>query len=131
MKLVLIVYNVAIEEEVMESLKEIGVENYTKWDRVLGKGKTSGTHLDTDVWPGVNHMLAIAVEDEKKDKIILTSSSGNINSISVIVDNELWEGSIGESLRNTLAAPVDGLPQEEPLFSLNQMPQQSFEGFVR
>ncbi|HEA46905.1 MAG TPA: transcriptional regulator [bacterium] len=70
MKLVLIVYNVAIEEEVMESLKEIGVENYTKWDRVLGKGKTSGTHLDTDVWPGVNHMLAIAVEDEKKDKIM-------------------------------------------------------------
>ncbi|SDR85327.1 protein of unknown function [Gillisia sp. Hel1_33_143] len=68
---------------------------------------------------------------EKKDKIILTSSSGNINSVSVIVDNELWEGSIGESLRNTLAAPVDGLPQEEPLFSLNQMPQQSFEGFVR
>lgn len=70
MKMIFIVYNVAIEEEMMESLKEIGVENYTKWDRVLGKGPISGPHLDSDVWPGVNSMLAIAVEDEKKDEIM-------------------------------------------------------------
>jgi len=70
MKMIFIVYNAAISEEVMESLKEIGVENYTKWDRVLGKGPISGPHFDSDVWPGVNSMLAIAVEDEKKDKIM-------------------------------------------------------------
>ena len=70
MKMIFIVYNAAIKEEVMESLKAIGVENYTKWDRVLGKGPISGSHFDSDVWPGVNSMLAIAVEDEKKDKII-------------------------------------------------------------
>lgn len=71
MKLILLVYNAAIEEEVMESLKEIGVENYTKWDRVLGKGPISGPHFDSDIWPGVNSMLAIAVEDEKKDEIMI------------------------------------------------------------
>jgi len=70
MKMVLLVYNTAISEEVMKALGEIGVENYTKWDRVLGKGKTSGTHLDSDVWPGVNSMLAIAVEDEKKNEVM-------------------------------------------------------------
>lgn len=70
MKMVLLLYNQAIDEEVMEALKEIGIENYTKWDRVLGRGKTSGSHFDSDVWPGVNSMLAIAVEDEKKDKIM-------------------------------------------------------------
>ncbi len=70
MKMVLIVYNAAIEEEMMEALQEIGVENYTKWDRVLGKGPISGPHFDSDVWPGVNSMLAIAVEDEKKDRIM-------------------------------------------------------------
>ncbi|MCK4649335.1 hypothetical protein KAT51_07410 [bacterium] len=71
MKMVLIVYNAAISEEVMEALQEIGVENYTKWDRVLGKGPISGPHFDSDVWPGVNSMLAIAVEDEKKDEIMI------------------------------------------------------------
>lgn len=70
MKLVLLVYNVAISEEVMETLQKIGIKNYTKWDRVLGKGPISGPHFDSDIWPGVNSMLAIAVEDEKKDKIM-------------------------------------------------------------
>lgn len=70
-------------------------------------------------------------EDNDRDDMVLTTSSGNINNITVVVDNEYWEGSIGEALRNVLAAPVDGLPQEEPLFSLNQMPPQAFTGFVR
>ena len=68
---------------------------------------------------------------EENDDLVLTTSSGNINNISVIVENEYWESSIGEALRSVLAAPVDGLPQEEPLFSLNQMPPQAFVGFVR
>lgn len=68
---------------------------------------------------------------ENEDERILGRSSGNINNVSVVIDNELWEGSIGEAIRNNLAAPVDGLPQEEPLFSLNQMPPQAFTGFVR
>ncbi|MCF4100650.1 DUF4837 family protein [Gillisia sp. M10.2A] len=68
---------------------------------------------------------------EKPERIILSDSSGNINNVSVVVDNELWEGSVGEALRKSLAAPVDGLPQEEPLFSLNQMPEPAFSGFVR
>ncbi|HSI71128.1 MAG TPA: DUF4837 family protein [Gillisia sp.] len=66
-----------------------------------------------------------------EDERILTASSGNINNVSIVMDNDRWEGFIGEALRNTLAAPVDGLPQEEPLFSLNQMPPEAFTGFVR
>lgn len=65
------------------------------------------------------------------DDRVVSSSSGNINNVSVVVENEKWEGSIGEALRETLAAPVDGLPQEEPIFSLNQMPPEAFTGFVR
>ena len=50
--------------------------------------------------------------------------------MSVVVDNELWEGSVGEAIREILAAPVYGLPQEEPLFSLRQMPPQVFTDFA-
>ncbi len=70
-------------------------------------------------------------DSEKENNIYLANSSGNINNISVVIDNNMWEGSIGEALRKSLAAPVDGLPQEEPMFSLNQMPPESFSGFVR
>ena len=76
--------------------------------------------------------VVTACEDSSKDKgSVLTDSSGNINNLSVIMPNELWTGEVGNAVRRVLAAPVDGLPQEEPLFSISQMPPQAFEGFVR
>lgn len=70
-------------------------------------------------------------DKENEDDRVFSLSSGNINNVSIILENDQWEGSIGEALRDKLAAPVDGLPQEEPLFSLNQIPPQVFTGFVR
>jgi len=64
-KLILIAHNVNINEEVMEGLKELEIKNYTKWDRVLGRGIKGGPHLDTPVWPGYNCVLAIALEEER------------------------------------------------------------------
>ena len=63
-------------------------------------------------------------------KRTLSSSSGNINNLTAVVDNDLWEGSVGETIRNILAAPIDGLPQEEPLFSIRQMPTAVFSDFT-
>lgn len=57
-------------------------------------------------------------------------ATGNINTISVIIDNQLWNGEIGESIRNKFASPVIGLPQEEPLFTINQYPIKLMEGFM-
>lgn len=61
---------------------------------------------------------------------ILSDSSGNINNLSVVIDNTLWEGSVGEAIRDVLAAPLDGLPQDEPLFNMSQIPPVVFTGFV-
>ena len=70
MKMVLIAYNEAIDEEVMEILKVNSVEGYTKWTKALGKGKTSGPHLLTHVWPKANNVIAVSVEDEKAGHIL-------------------------------------------------------------
>ena len=70
-------------------------------------------------------------KDQKKDTRILSDSSGNINQLTVVIDNQMWEGEVGEAIRTRFAAPVDGLPQEEPLFSLSQIPPETFTGFVR
>jgi len=72
-----------------------------------------------------------ACKDSKKDKIVLTTSSGRLNHVSVVLDNDLWQGEIGEVLRENLAAPVEGLPQQEPLFTLSHIPTNAFDGFVR
>ncbi|MCX7546580.1 DUF4837 family protein [Xanthomarina sp. F1114] len=60
----------------------------------------------------------------------LSDSSGNINNLSVVIENDLWEGNVGEAIRNTLAAPVDGLPQDEPLFTMSQIPPVVFTDFA-
>ncbi|PWA05579.1 DUF4837 family protein [Flavobacterium psychrotolerans] len=57
-------------------------------------------------------------------------TSGKINTISVIIDDPLWNGEVGDSIRNKFASPVIGLPQEEPLFTINQYPIKLLEGFV-
>ena len=57
-------------------------------------------------------------------------SSGKINTISVIIDDQLWNGDIGDTIRKKFATPVIGLPQEEPLFNINQYPTKLLEGFM-
>ena len=57
-------------------------------------------------------------------------TTGKINTISVIIDDQFWNGEIGDSIRNKFASPVIGLPQEEPLFNINQYPVRLLEGFM-
>lgn len=71
MKMVFIMYNIAINEEVMQVLKEVGIGEYTRWEKATGCGKTSGPHLGNHIWPAVNSVLAVVLEDDKKDKLIV------------------------------------------------------------
>ena len=83
MQMVMIAYNSAIESEVMEILEKCGIESYTRWTQVQGKGKTSGTHLGTDIWPGENSVLFCAIEGEKAESLMnlikkIREKSGNL-----------------------------------------------------
>jgi len=70
MKMIMVVYNEAIDVEVMEVLDGCGLANYTKITRVCGKGTTSGTHLGTQVWPGMNYILYAACEDAQVKQVV-------------------------------------------------------------
>lgn len=69
MKMVMLVYNEAIDDEVMETLANCALGNYTKIKGVFGKGDTSGTHLGDDVWPGRNNILYIACQEQEAKQI--------------------------------------------------------------
>ena len=69
--------------------------------------------------------------DSKKDNVrYLPASSGNINNVSVVVDNLLWEDRVGEDIRAVLAKPAKGLPTDEPMYSLRQIPTPVFTDFA-
>lgn len=70
-KMVMVIYNEAVDDEVMEVLNKCAAKNYTKIPGVFGKGTSSGTHMGNDIWPGRNNILYIACEEEKA-KLILS-----------------------------------------------------------
>ena len=76
-------------------------------------------------------LVFTACEDTSSKKVYKPQSSGNINDLSVVIDNSLWDSSVGEAVRSTVGAPLYGLPQDEPQFSLRQIPSSVFSGFVK
>jgi len=66
----------------------------------------------------------------KEKKNTAYETLGKVSSVSVIIDDQLWNGEIGDSLRNKFAVPVIGLQDEEPLFTLNQYPVKLLDGFL-
>lgn len=65
MKMAMVVYNEAIDMELMDACERCELKNYTKLTGVFGKGNTSGTHLGNDIWPGRNNILLIAADEAK------------------------------------------------------------------
>jgi len=70
MKLILIAYSEALDEEVMELLESCGTPHYTKWTRVEGRGHSSGPHLGSHVWPKANNVVAVAAEEGQAKAIL-------------------------------------------------------------
>ncbi|ADV48819.1 DUF4837 family protein [Cellulophaga sp. E16_2] len=75
-------------------------------------------------------LLFVSCKDDKSVKY-LPESIGAINSLAVVMDNELWQGEVGDKVREHFAAPVVGLTLEEPLFTINYMPPSVFTGSVQ
>lgn len=70
LKMVVVVYNEAIDAEVMEALENCGLKSYTKNTGVFGSGALSGTHMGDDIWPGRNNTLFV-VSDEKQARALV------------------------------------------------------------
>ena len=65
MKMVMIACNEAIDADVLETIESAGVEGYTKWTKVQGKGRRSGPHLMSHVWSKGNNVVLCCVEDDR------------------------------------------------------------------
>jgi nitrogen regulatory protein PII len=70
MKMLMIVYNEAMDNEVMEALESCVMKNYTKISKVFGRGVSSGTHLGNDIWPGLNNIIYIVCEEPQIKKML-------------------------------------------------------------
>ncbi|MEM7381779.1 MAG: DUF4837 family protein [Bacteroidota bacterium] len=68
---------------------------------------------------------------EKNRKVYKPQSLGAINTVAVVMETHLWESEVGDKVREHFASPIVGMPWEEPLFSIDFMPQRVFTGTTR
>lgn len=69
-RMIMLVFNEAIEEEVREAMKKSALKNYTQINGVFGRGETSGRHMGDDVWPGRNNIILTAADEEGGTRLI-------------------------------------------------------------
>ena len=75
-------------------------------------------------------LLTSCGDKKKSNERYIQDSSGAINNVSVVTENEIWDGRVGEVIRTVLAKPIYGLPRDEPMFTISQIPPAVFSGFV-
>lgn len=63
--------------------------------------------------------------------VVVTDSSGKMNDILLVIDDDLWKKEVGDSIRKHLTTPVDGLVRYEPQFTLNQINPSGFAGLIK
>lgn len=84
MKLAFIAYRDVLDERVSRSLDEIGIDFYTEWEEVKGKGHKTDAHLGNRPFPGYNSVRMIAFQDEDLlEKLIV-----KIHELNSIVERE-------------------------------------------
>ncbi|MEL0274309.1 MAG: DUF4837 family protein [Flavobacteriaceae bacterium] len=69
--------------------------------------------------------------ETKKQKAFVPDSSGNINHLTVVMKKNAWNGSLGETVRNEIATVYEGLPLDEPRFTIRHLVPEAFTGFGR
>lgn len=69
--------------------------------------------------------------ENKPQQAFVPDSSGNINHLTVVMNKKAWQGALGETVRNQIATVYEGLPLDEPRFSLRYLEPAAFTGFGR
>jgi hypothetical protein len=64
MKMVWMLHDIVLCDEVQDILDELGIIGVTRWPRLTGRGPKSGTRMDNHVWPGANSAAFVVVEEE-------------------------------------------------------------------
>ncbi len=70
MKMVWIMHDVVLTDEMQDLLDELGIVGVSRWSRMVGRGPKSGSRMDNHVWPGANSGAFVVVEDEMATRLM-------------------------------------------------------------
>ena len=74
-------------------------------------------------------IAAAACKDSRKS--MLPPVNGATNEVLVLMNKALWEGTVGDTVKHWFGQEQIGLPQEEPIFDLLNLPPAMFDKNVK
>lgn len=80
--------------------------------------------------PIVFSLLIISCNSSSSNAFV-PESSGNINTLTIVMNQNYWNGTLGKSIKNSLMEPYEGLPFDEPKYDLYHLDPSIFTGFAR
>jgi hypothetical protein len=87
MKLVFLIYHDILDDRVQKVMDEVGIDFYTKWEDVKGKGHNTDAHLGTRTFPGFNFVKMIAFDGEGKSLEKLIDEVKKLNKLALRKDD--------------------------------------------
>jgi len=75
--------------------------------------------------------LLLSSCNPSSSRAYVPESNGNINSLTVVMDEKDWSGDLGNKVRDIFASPYEGLPFDEPKYDVYYIPPKAFSGFAR
>lgn len=69
--------------------------------------------------------------DTRPPQAYVPDSSGQINHLTVVMPKSSWRGDLGAVVSNHIATTYEGLPLDEPRFTLRYLEPEAFTGFGR
>lgn len=76
-------------------------------------------------------MVLTSCSEAKRKKALLPNISGKAGEVIIVIDKAAWEGVVGNTLRDTLAAECPFLPQREPLYTLVNVAPSGFNNMFQ
>ena len=74
--------------------------------------------------------FVISCQDRSLNKYV-PESSGNINNVTIVMSDNHWKGPLGNKTRHFFGKIYEGLPVDEPEFSIKHIDTRIFNGFAR
>lgn len=71
-------------------------------------------------------ILFVSFSSCQNSTAIQTQCTGRLYEICVVVKKTEWQSSMGDTLKNFFRQPMNGLPQDEPMFNMFSVPLSSF-----
>ncbi|KEO74136.1 hypothetical protein EL17_08325 [Anditalea andensis] len=97
MKAIMIIFNQAFSEEVLNVLEELEIRGFTKFNDLQGRGTDKGEpKMGTHTWPALNNAVLCFIPADKADDLLSNLKELNASGVDQGLKAFTWDAAIAD-----------------------------------